>query len=98
MLKVLAKFAKVIALLTVMILLNPHRALLIPINLLALGGSWLAGKLEDGCQWVDGKIKYLRTAMWVFGRPIGDKLDAELEELNRLVKEVDNRLKENDNV
>ncbi|QPI18096.1 hypothetical protein POP15_048 [Pectobacterium phage POP15] len=94
MLKVLKKFAKVIALLTVMILLNPHRALLIPLNLLALGGSWLAGKLEDGCQWVDGNIKYLRTKMWVFGRPIGDKLDEEMTELNRLVAEIDKRFKE----
>lgn len=49
MLKVLAQFAKVVFLLSVMILLNPHRAILIPFTLLSVVGSWIAWRLEELC-------------------------------------------------
>lgn len=93
MLKVLSKFGKVILLLTVLIVLNPHRAILIPFSLLAAGGSWLAWRLEDVCQWVSEKVNLARQNFWMFGKPINKKLEAEMAELHRLVAEVDKKLK-----
>lgn len=93
MLKVLAKFAKVIVLLTLLIVLNPHRAILIPFSLLAAFGSWLAGKLEDLCVWIDDKVSVAKDKFWLFGKPINEKLESEMDDLNRLVREVDEKLK-----
>lgn len=93
MLKVLVKFGKVIFLLTALILMNPHRAVLIPFKLFAAAGSWLAWKLEDLCQWVGDKVDLARENFWMFGKPINEKLQAEMDELNRLVVEVDKKLK-----
>lgn len=93
MLKVLSKFAKVILLLTALIVLNPHRIILIPFSLLAAFGSWLAWKLEDGCQWVADKVAVAKDKFWLFGKPINKKLDEEMAELNRLVAEVDKKFK-----
>lgn len=93
MLKVLAKFAKVIVLLTFLIVLNPHRAVLIPFSLLAAFGSWLAGKLEDLCVWIADKVSVAKENFWLFGKPINKKLESEMEDLNRLVAEVDKKLK-----
>lgn len=94
MLQALRKFGKVILLLTALIVLNPHRALLIPFSLLAAFGSWLAWRLEDGCQWVADKVKWAKENFWMFGKPINKKLDEEMTELHRLVAEVDKKLKE----
>lgn len=93
MLKVLTKFAKVILLLTALIVMNPHRAILIPFSLFAAGGSWLAWRLEDVCQWISKKVNRARQNFWMFGKPINKKLDEEVTELNRLVAEVDKKLK-----
>lgn len=93
MLKVLAKFGKVIVLLTVMIILNPHRAILIPFSLLAAVGSWLAWRLEDVCQWTADNVNSARQKFFLIGRPINRKLEEEMTELNRLVAEVDRKLK-----
>lgn len=93
MLKALAKFGKVIVLLTVLIVLNPHRAVLIPFSLLAAFGSFLAGKLEDLCQWTADKVDFAREKFWLFGKPLHEKLEKEMAELNRLVAEVDRNLK-----
>lgn len=93
MLKALTKFAKVILLLTALIVMNPHRAVLIPFSLLAAGGSWLAWRLEDVCQWVSEKVNLARQNFWMFGKPINKKLDEEMTELHRLVAEVDKKLK-----
>lgn len=93
MLKVLSKFAKVILLLTALIVLNPHRAVLIPFSLLAAFGSFLAGKLEDLCQWTADKVDFAKDKFWMFGKPINKKLEAEMAELHRLVAEVDKKLK-----
>ena len=93
MLKALAKFGKVILLLTALIVINPHRAILIPFTLLAACGSWLAWRLEDVCQWVSEKVKWARQNFWMFGKPINKKLDEEMAELHRLVAEVDKKLK-----
>lgn len=95
MLKVLAKFGKVLFLLTVMIIMNPHRAILIPFSLFAAAGSWLAWRLEDLCQWLDKMVDKARKSWFTVGRKtVGKKLDDEMEELNRLVLEVDKRFKE----
>ncbi|AIA64575.1 hypothetical protein HL10_gp045 [Cronobacter phage CR8] len=93
MLNVLTKFGKVIVLLTVLIVLNPHRAVLIPFSLLAAFGSFLAGKLEDLCQWTSDKVDFAKDKFWLFGKPINKKLDEEMAELNRMVAEVDKKLK-----
>ena len=93
MLKVLTKFGKVILLLTVLIVLNPHRAVLIPFSLLAAFGSFLAGKLEDLCQWTADKVDFAKDKFWLFGKPINKKLNEEMAELNRMVAEVDKKLK-----
>lgn len=95
MLKALTKFAKVILLLTLLVVINPHRAILIPFSLFAAFGSWLAWRLEDVCQWVSGKVNWARDNFWMFGKPINKKLEAEMAELNRLVAEVDKKLKGN---
>ncbi len=92
MLKVLSKFAKVILLLTALIVLNPHRAVLIPFSLLAAFGSFLAGKLEDLSQWTADKVASAEDKFWLFGKPIYKKLDEEMAELNRMVAEVDKKL------
>lgn len=93
MFKALTKFAKVILLLTLLVVINPHRAVLIPFSLLAASGSWLAWKLEDGCQWVADKVAVAKEKFWLFGKPINKKLDEEMAELNRLVAEVDKKFK-----
>ena len=93
MLKVLAKFGKVILLLTALLVMNPHRAILLPFSLLAAGGSWIAWRLEDVCQWVSEKVNLARQNFWMFGKPINKKLDEEMTELHRLVAEVDKKLK-----
>lgn len=93
MLKVLTKFGKVILLLTALIVLNPHRAVLIPFSLLAAFGSFLAGKLEDLCQWTADNVDFAKDKFWLFGKPINKKLNEETAELNRMVAEVDKELK-----
>lgn len=98
MLKVLAKFGKVLILLTVLIVLNPHRAALIPFSLLAAAGSWVAGRIgsdriEDACQWTADKIDCAKENFFLIGKPINEKLEVEMAELNRLVAEVDRKLK-----
>lgn len=94
MLKVLTKFAKVIVLLTLLIIMNPHRAILIPFQLFAVCGSWVAWRLEDGCQWMADKIKWARENFWLFGSPVDEKLNKEIAELNRMVSEVDKKFKD----
>lgn len=98
MLKVLAQFAKVVFLLSVMILLNPHRAILIPFTLLSVVGSWIAWRLEELCDWTKGRVDYCRVRFWIFGKSVNVKLDKEMAELHRRVAEVDKRLKEDGNV
>lgn len=97
MLKVLAKFAKVIVMLTLLIILNPHRAIMIPFSLFAAFGSWVAWKLEDLCEWISNKVDGAKDNFWLFGKPLNKKLDEEMSELNRLVAEVDKRFKKGEN-
>lgn len=97
MLKVLTKFGKVILLLTALIVLNPHRAVLIPFSLLAAFGSFLAGKLEDLCQWTADNVDFAKDKFWLFGKPLKKKLEEEMNELNRLVAEVDKRSRKEEN-
>lgn len=93
MLKLLVKFGKVVLLLTLMIVLNPHRAVLIPFSLLAAFGSWLAWRLEDACQWIAEKVNVAKKKFWLAGRPIGDKIEKEVEELHRMILDMDRKLK-----
>lgn len=67
--------------------------ILIPFGLLAAFGSFLAGKLEDLCQWTADKVDFAREEFWLFGKPTNKKLDEEMAELHRLVAEVDRKLK-----
>lgn len=97
MLKVLTQFVKVIAMLTLLIILNPHRAVLIPFSLFAACSSWVAWKLEDLCEWIAKWVKVAKEKFWLFGKPLNKKLDEEMNELNRLVAEVDKRLKKEEN-
>lgn len=97
MLKVLAKFAKVIVMLTLLIILNPHRAVLIPFSLFAAFGSWVAWKLEDLCEWISDKVDVAKEKFWLFGKPLNQKLDEDMKELHRLVAEVDKKFQKGEN-
>lgn len=93
MLKVLKQFAKVIVMLTLLIIMNPHRAVLIPFSLFAACGSWVAWKLEDLCEWVAKKVNVAKEKFWLFGKTLSKKLDEEMNELHRLVAEIDKHFK-----
>lgn len=95
MLKVLTKFAKVLFMLSVLIVINPHRALLIPLLVLSAAGSWVAWRLESLCQWTGKKVEVAREKFWMFGKPLDEKISKEIEDLNRMVKEVERKRKAN---
>lgn len=94
MLKVLYKFCKVILLQAAIMFMNPHRMLLIPVRLVALGGSWFAGKLEDFSQWLGETCESLRRKMWLFGKPLSNKITEEMQQLEGLITEYEEKYKD----
>lgn len=92
MLKVILQLFKVMGLMLVMMVLNPHRAVLIGLFLFAAVGSFIAGKLEHLCQWLSDKTETARLRFWLFGKPIQAVLDREMDELDLLVKKVEKEL------
>lgn len=95
MLKIILQLFKVIGLMLVMMVLNPHRVVLIVTFLLAAIGSWFAGKLEALCQWLADWTQEAKVKFWLFGKPLQKVLDREMDELDKRVKKVE---KEIDNV
>lgn len=92
--KIALKFMKVVGMLVVLIILNPHRALIIlPAKVIAVSGSWLAWKLEDGCQWLSDAAESARQRFWIFGTSLSEKLEKEQRELNSLVEKKDKEIK-----
>lgn len=85
-------------LLTVMGIINPPRALLIPFSLFSAFGSWFAWKLGDFCKWIGGKVNYAKEHFWLVGKPLQAKIKVEMEELNHGVAAVEKRLKEDNDV
>lgn len=93
MLKLILKLFKIIGLMLVMLILNPHRALLIPLFLFSAFGSWLAGKLEDLCSWLADLTEAAKVKFWLVGKPIQESLDKEINELDSMIKKVENDLR-----
>lgn len=89
--KVLKQIGKVSLLIIAMMIINPHRLLLLLADIFAAGGSWIAWKLEDFCQWIGGKVKKYQKTFPLFGKKLGDRLEVESAELDRLVKEADKK-------
>lgn len=86
MLKLVVKFSKIITLLMILMILNPHRALLIPLQILCCFGSWLAWRVEDLCKWVGKMIEKAQVKFWLFGKSLSETSKKELREIDEFLK------------
>lgn len=86
MLKLVLKFSKIITLLMILMILNPHRAVLIPLRILCCFGSWLAWRLEDLCKWVGKMIDKAQVKFWLFGKSLSETSKRELREIDKISK------------
>lgn len=83
MIKILGVILKSIFFLLVLMVLNPHRVLLIPLQMIAAVLSWLAWRLEDFASWLDKGVKYGRKNFWLISSSVSDKLQKQIGEIDK---------------
>lgn len=94
MLKAFAKLFKIAALIIVLLVINPHRAILIPFCYLAVLGSWVAWRLEEGCTWLAQNLLEVSKKMPSFGKGLRETVDKDLGGVKDMVREYEDKLKE----
>lgn len=65
---------KIVGCVVILFLLNPHRALLFLVKMLALSLSWLAWRMEELATWLDKQFNYCRFKFWLIGKPFTVRL------------------------
>jgi len=68
------KLVKLIGCVVILFLLNPHRALLFLVKMVALGLSWVAWRMEDLATWLDKQFERYRFKFWLIGKPFTVRL------------------------
>lgn len=84
--KLAGKLTKLFFIALLLMVLNPHRALLMLLMLTSAGASWIAWRLEDLCQWTDKKLDYARKNTFLLGKGLGEKLVKEANDIHRIIK------------
>lgn len=86
-------FTKAFFLILVLCVLNPHRASLMLVQLVAFVLSWFAWRLEDFAGWLD-KFRRKSVKSWfIVGEPISKHLRKTVEDLDKKLKKAENKLK-----
>lgn len=92
MLKLVLKFAKVVLLTLLLMVINPHRTVLLIIDIIALLGSWFAGKLENVCQWTADKVAVAKKKVWWFGKPIHKIVSKDIQEVHEMLEDAQRKI------
>lgn len=92
MIRVLLKFFKVVVLILALMVINPHRVLLFLGKTSLAAISWIAWRLEDFCGWGDKYLSYGEKNFWIFGKKLSAKATSEINELDQMVKKVDQEM------
>lgn len=94
--KIVFNFVKMFSLIVILCIINPHRFMLMFVNIFAAIISWIAWRMEDFADWLSKLTKIAVKKWFVVGEPLAKKLRDIAEETDKNIKAMEKKCRPKD--